>query len=764
MRSFSRFTSILGGLLLFTAITARAQKLMGVVSQKNNSGTEEAVPGANVYWLGTTIATTTADNGVFMIDRAQNSNRLVISFSGLRSDTITVTDQKSIRIELRSQQVLQEVTIEGWKPTSGIDQSRGINTIVMMEQELFKAACCNLSESFETNPAVDVAFTDAITGTRQIQMLGLSGPNTMISVENMPGVRGLAGSQGIQFIPGSWINSIEVTKGVGSVVNGYESIAGQINVELKKPQESEKIFLNAYVNQSGRMEGNANFTVMAGKKWATTFLLHGSARPFEMDQNDDDFLDFPIGDQFNAANRWVYNSGTGWLAQFGIKALRDSKLGGQTGFDPQNDKLTTNRYGFEINTSRLEGWGKVGYQFANKPYKSVGLQLSMTRHDHDSYFGLNVHDAKENTFYSNLIFQSIIGSTNHSFKTGLSFLGSDYDERLLMSMQPVRIIDADGSSSSAIANFNRQELVPGAFFEYTFNHLDKISVIAGVRVDQHNLFGTFVTPRLHTRFDITPVSTLRLSAGKGTRIANILTENTGVLASSRQLVFSDLRSQHVYGFKPDLAWNYGLNFSQDFNLDYRPGNLTLDYFFTDFRDQMILDMDQSAREANFYSLSGQSFSRSLQLQLDYQLLRRLDLRVAYRWLDVRTDYRSGRMARPLIAKHRAFANLAYETRNKWKFDFTIQWLGDQRVPDTSVNPTGYQLPGTALDYVLMNTQVTKDFSDRWSVYLGVENLNNFTLNNPIISAAEPFSEYFDSSLVWGPIFGRMAYAGFRYRL
>src|SRR5688500_3034852 len=663
MRSFSRFTSILGALLLFTTMTVRAQKLMGVVSKKNDSGREEAVPGANVYWLGTTIATTTADNGVFMIDRAQNSNRLVVSFSGLQSDTLTVSDQKSIRIELKPLQVLQEVTIEGWKPTSGIDQSRGINTIVMMEQELFKAACCNLSESFETNPSVDVAFIDAITGTRQIQMLGLSGPNTMISVENMPGVRGLAGSQGIQFIPGSWINSIEVTKGVGSVVNGYESIAGQINVELKKPQEREKLFLNAYVNQSGRMEGNANVTVMAGKKWATTFLFHGSARPFEMDQNNDGFLDFPLGDQFNAANRWVYNSGTGWLAQFGIKALRDTKLGGQTGFDPQHDKFTTNRYGFEINTSRMEGWGKVGYQFADKPYKSVGLQLSMTRHDHDSYFGLNVHDAKESTFYTNLIFQSIIGSTNHSFKTGLSFLGSDYDERLLMAMHPVRIIDGDGSSSSAIANFDRQELVPGAFFEYTFTHLDKISIIAGVRVDQHNLFGTFVTPRLHTRFDITPVSTLRLSAGKGTRIANILTENTGVLASSRQLVFSDLRSQHVYGFKPDVAWNYGLNFSQDFNLDYRPGNLTLDYFFTDFQNQTVLDLDQSTREANFYGLEGKSFSHSVQFQVDYQLMRRFDLRMAYRWLDVRTDYRRGLLMRPLIPGHRAFVNLAYETRN-----------------------------------------------------------------------------------------------------
>jgi outer membrane receptor for ferrienterochelin and colicins len=741
-----------------------AQKLMGVVSTRNEQGLEEAVPGANVYWLGTGVATTTAANGVFIIQRTPESNRIVISFTGLESDTVTITDETSIRVELRAESMLGEVTIEGWKPTSGMDQTRGINTVVMLEKELFKAACCNLSESFETNPSVDVSFSDAITGTRQIQMLGLAGPNTLISIENMPGIRGLAGSQGIQFIPGSWINSIEVTKGVGPVINGYESIAGQINVELKKPQESERFFMNGYVNQSGRSEANVNFTAMAGKKWATTFLLHGSTRPFEMDQNEDSFLDFPLGTQFNAINRWVFNSGTGWLAQIGIKALSDRKLGGQIGFEPERDKFTTNRYGFEINTSRTEAWGKLGYQFQGTPYKSVGLQFSLTGHDHDSYYGLTAHDASETTYYGNLIYQSIFGSTNHSFKTGFSFMYSTYDERLLNGMNLIRTITSSGESSSAIVNFDRVESVPGAFFEYTYKYLDKISVTAGVRVDQHNLFGTIFTPRLHTRFNLNETSAVRLSVGKGTRIANLLTENTGVLASSRQLVFSNLQTEKVYGFRPDVAWNYGFNFSQDFNLDYRAGSITADYFFTDFKNQVVLDLDNSAREANFYRLDGRSFSHSVQLQVDYQLARRLDVRLAYRWLDVQTDYRQGRLERPLVPGHRAFMNVAYETKNKWKFDYTLQWLGRQRVPDTSVNPAGYQLNAFAPDYMMMNAQVTKDLKNKWSVYLGVENINNYRLSNPILAADEPFSPYFDSSLVWGPVFGRMAYAGFRYKL
>jgi outer membrane receptor for ferrienterochelin and colicins len=740
-----------------------AQQLMGLVTQRNDQGLEEALPGANVYWLGTSSGTVSGKNGMFMINRVPAVDKLVVSYTGFTSDTLIITDQSNVKIELRSIQQLKEVTVEGWKPTSGFDHARGINTVVMEEKELFKAACCNLSESFETNPSVDVAFTDAITGTRQIQMLGLSGPNTLISIENMPGVRGLASSQGIQFIPGTWINSIEVTKGVGPVVNGYESIAGQLNVELKKPEESEKLYINGYLNQSGRSEANLNYTLMAGKKWATTFLLHGSARPFEMDQNDDGFLDFPTGSQINVINRWVFNSGTGWLGQFGIKYLEDVKLGGQEGFDPTHDRFTTNRYGFEMLTTRVEVWGKLGYQFPDKPYKSIGLHLSGTNHDHDSFFGFTVHDAVEKSGHANLIYQSIIGSTQHKFKTGVSFLYDAYDERLLSAQTDIKI-DRDGTEELVnIVNFDRVERVPGAFVEYTYDYLDKISIIAGARLDAHNLFGTLFTPRLHTRFNLSNTTSLRLSAGKGTRVANVLIENTGVLASARQLVFSALQTDKAYGFKPDQAWNYGATFSQDFTLDYRPGAITVDYFFTDFKNQVVVDLDKSAREVNFIGLKGKSYSHSLQFQVDYQLMRRFDVRMAYRLLDVKTDYSNGLLDRPLIPKHRAFVNLAYETKNKWKFDYTIQWLGKQRIPDTSLNPAGYDLAPYSPEYVLMNAQVTKDIKHRWSVYLGVENITNYSIKNPIVAADEPFSPYFDSSLV-GPIFGRMAYLGFRYRI
>jgi outer membrane receptor for ferrienterochelin and colicin len=390
----------------------------------------------------------------------------------------------------------------------------------------------------------------------------------------------------------------------------------------------------------------------------------------------------------------------------------------------------------------------------------MGLQVSGSLHNHNSYYGFTEHDAEQNSFYANLIYQSIISNTAHKVKAGISFLYDEVQDNLA---NPINLINYDGLITPGLA-FSRTERVPGAFVEYNYDNLKKFSVIAGMRVDHHNLFGLFFTPRIHARYNLTELTTLRASAGKGMRVANILAENTGVMVSSRQFVFTGLQSSNAYGYKPDVAWNYGINLSQDFTIDYRSGTLTVDYFYTDFRNQAVLDYDFSARQARFFGLTGKSFSHSLQVQVDYELLRRFDLRMAYRWLDVQTDYTEARLARPLISNHRAFVNLAYETKNKWKFDYTVQWLGAQRIPDTSENPPPYQVATRSSGYFLMNAQVTKDFFDRWSAYVGMENLNNFTLSNPILAAGDPFSPYFDSSLVWGPIFGRMVYAGFRYRI
>lgn len=720
----------------------------GVVMKMDNKGNFHPLPGASVMWLGTNNGVITDSNGVFKLSADHPVQQLVISYTGYKSDTVAANPVHETRVIMASGGNLKEVKITTRQKASYVSLLNPIRTQVMTDKELFKAACCNLSESFETNPSIDVSYNDAVTGSKQIQLLGLSGNYTQLTVENLPGPRGIATPLGLNSIAGPWIESIQLTKGTGSVANGYESIAGQINVELKKPETAEKLFANAYVNDFGKTDLNINFAQKLGKKWSTGILLHDDfLNNQQLDVNKDGFRDLPTGNLFSAINRWKFDNGKGWLIQFGLKALHDDRTGGQVNYDPSKDKFTTNNYGLGINTSRYEEFAKIGYVFPQKKYKSFGWQLSSFQHEQDAYFGMTTYNAKQNNFYSNFIYQSIIGTTAHKFRTGASFVYDDYKENY------------------SNASYYRKEIVPGAFFEYTFTPSDKFAAVAGLRIDHNNLFGTFVTPRLNLRFEPVKGTVIRVSGGRGERTANIFAENLGVLISSRQVIIHAANSSKAYGLNPEIAWNEGITLDQKFQLFNRQGSIELDFFRTDFQNQVVVDIDKSAREVNFYDLVGKSYSNSFQLGINHEILPKLDLRLAYRLFDVRTTYHYELLERPLVAKHRAFANLAYEIKG-WKFDYTLTYNGTKRIPFTNDNPVQYQLPERSPSYWLMNAQVSKTVGKKnpFDIYIGSENLSNYYQKDPVLASGQPFGPYFDASLVWGPLTGRMFYAGLRYKV
>ena len=737
-------------ILLILSLPAHAQHyIKGVVIEETEQGKFQAVPFANVVWLGTTEGAVTDTSGVFKIAHKPEYKQLIVSFLGYQSDTIAVneTNMNEIRVILKTdKKTLAEVIVTGERGSSYIDYLNPIKTLIMTEKELFKAACCNLSESFETNPSVDVSFSDAVTGVKQVQMLGLAGTYTQITTENLVGVRGLASNYGLGFLPGSWIQSIQVTKGIGSVANGYESIAGQINVELHKPFAGDKLFFNAYQNNFGRTEANLNFSQLIGKKWGTTLMLHYNNTWRQMDMNKDSFLDIPMGNQINAINRWHYDNQKGISAQIGIKLLQDNRLGGQSFFNPDIDKGKLTAYGLEIGTKRYEAFGKIGYVFPQKKYKSIGFMASVVNHAQDSYFGLTTYKGKNQTAYANLIYQSIIGTTIHKFRTGFSYLYDNYNEQF-----------------NALA-YQRTENVAGAFVEYTYSPTEKFNVVAGLRTDYHNLFGVFVTPRLHARYQATSDLAIRASFGRGQRTANIFAENTSVFVSSRQAILTgDNPNTKAYGLNPEVAWNMGVNLTYEFALAGKNGSLSLDYYRTDFQNQVIVDREQSPQEVHFYNLNGKSFSNSIQAELNYEIIKKLNLRLAYRLFDVQTTYNGKQIEAPLIAKNRAFANLAYEI-GRWKFDYTINWNGRKRIPATQSNPIEFQKDNYSPNYWVMNMQITHSFSQTLDLYAGIENIADTRQIDLVSSAESPFRRYFDASLVWGPVIGRMFYGGLRFKI
>ncbi len=650
-----------------------------------------------------------------------------------------------------AQEKLKEVKIEGEQRGIKKSLSKTSNTTVVTSKELLKAACCNLAESFETNPSIDVNFSDALTGTKQIKMLGLTSPYLMITEENIPSVRGASQAYGLSFTPGSWVESIQITKGAGSVVNGYESISGQINTELIKPMKDHPLFINTYGDSGGRFELNTQFNKKISDHYATSLFIHGNTRVVKNDMNHDGFLDNPLGKQVNITNRWQYtNPSTGWVSFVNFKYMKDEKQTGQLDFDPKRDKFTTNYWGSEINTDRFDFTSKIGYVFKDMPFQSIGFQNAYSNHNQQSYFGLNQYNIKQQSYYSNLIFNSIINNTMHKFATGLNFTYDKYNEYVFL------------------YDWSRVDNSVGAFFEYTYDNNDKFSYILGGRVDYHNRLGTFVTPRLHVRYNPWEKAVFRFSAGRGKRAANIFAENQQYFGSSRAFSILDV-SGKIYGLNPEIAWNYGLSFTQNFKLFNKNADVTLDFYRTDFQNQVVVDVMQSAQQLLFYNLKGTSFANSFQMDFNYQLAKQLNLRTAYKYYDVSTTYLSGNFQRPLQAKHRFFANLEYTTPlikngRQWKFDTTLNWLGKQQLPTTATNPQVDRLSEFSPSFALINFQVTKVFSKNFEMYIGGENIGNYRQNKAVLGSQNPFGATFDTSIVYGPVFGQMYYFGLRYKM
>lgn len=650
-----------------------------------------------------------------------------------------------------SQEKLNEVKVE--KKRKALQKSLTIttNTTTVSSKELLKAACCNLAESFETNPSIDVNFSDALTGTKQIRMLGLTSPYIMITEENIPSVRGASQAYGLSFTPGTWVESIQITKGAGSVVNGYESISGQINTELLKPLNDIPFFLNVYGATDSRFEINTHFNKKISDDWATSLFVHGNTRISKNDMNNDGFLDNPLGKQINIMNRWQYTCAeTGWVSFINARYMKDEKQTGEINFEPKRDKLTTNYWGSEINTERLDFASKIGYVFKDMPFQSIGFQNAFSNHNQQSYFGLNQYDIKQQSYYSNLIFNSIINNTMNKFATGMNFTYDNYSEFVNLS------------------DVSRIDNSLGAFFEYTFDNNEKLSYILGARVDYHNRLGFFLTPRLHLKYNPWKKGVLKFSAGRGKRAANIFAENQNIFASAR--TFSVLEtSGKIYGLDPEIAWNYGMSFTQNFLILGKSADVTVDFYKTDFQNQAIVDLMNSPQQVLFYDLKGKSFANSLQIDFNIEIIKHLNLRTAYKYFDISTDYLSGSYQRPLQAKHRFFGNLEFETHIKengqqWKFDYTLNWLGKQQLPNTSTNPSEDRLPEFSPSFAIMNAQITRTFLSVFEMYLGGENIGNYRQEKAILGNKNPFGATFDTSIVYAPVFGQMYYAGLRFKI
>lgn len=725
------------------------EKITGTITE-NYDNKEVPLGGANIYWLNTSVGTVTDFDGNFEIAYKPEYKKLVVSFVGYKTDTISVNSRKRVAHSLKSTANLDEITVTARQKASSRSFLQSQNVINVSSAELLKAACCNLAESFETNPSIDVNFADAISGTKQIRMLGLTSPYIMITTENVPSIRGASQAYGLSFIPGTWVESIQITKGSGSVVNGYESIAGQINAELQKPLTDDRLFVNAYGSGNGRFELNTHLNTKVTDRWSTGVYLHGNMRETDFDKNNDSFLDAPLMKQINVMNRWQYtDQENGYVGFINMRYLNDEKQTGQIGFNPDIDRGTTNFWGSEIKTQHFDVSGKLGIVNPDLPWRTGGLQVAYSHHNQESYFGLRNYNITQNSVYANFMYNSIISDSRHKIKTGIDGTYDSYEELVLTE------------------NFDRIENSVGAFFEYNFDNLGDLNFSAGLRGDFHNRLGAFLTPRFHLRYTPWEKSAFRVSAGRGKRSANIFAENQKLFASSRNLnIFGN--GGKIYGLDPEIAWNYGVSYMQGFNIFKRKADITVDFYRTDFVNQIVVDWE-NPNEINFYNLEGESYSNSFQAEFNYNVFQHFDLRMAYKYYDVETTYRSGKKQNPLTPNHRFFANASFETHlgakgGNWKFDATYNFIGEQRFSSSESYLNTIGLSEFSPSISTINAQVTKVFSTNFEIYVGGENITNVKQENPVVGSDNPFGTTFDTTYVYGPIFGSSYYAGLRYRL
>ncbi|MBK9338610.1 MAG: TonB-dependent receptor [Lewinellaceae bacterium] len=731
-------------LLFLTPVLLNAQnpvpkRIFGIVTNDK----EELLVGATVRWGGTNLGTTTDTLGRFWLPQQEQEATLVVQYIGYTPAEVQVLPHEdSLWVEVTGVAQLQEVTIseKGFDTRISTIETRNVERI--QRNELRKAPCCNLSESFQTNGAADVTYSNALTGVKEIQMLGLRGIYSQFMLENRPTMGGIATPFAFEYIPGTWLEGISLAKGASTVKNGYTGIAGQINAEIVKPHLDKPLFVNGFTSTEGRGELNVHLNKKGKGKVSHGLLTHGSFVENNWDMNNDNFFDAPSRRQLNGLYR-VFYEGEETCGQFNVQALTDRRQGGQM----RTIEGVPGLFGIDQQNDRVEVWGKVGREgLGGKPYNQIGNMVSASWHRTHSTFGRNTYAAEQRSFYWQSLYQTIISTIDHQIVVAPSVQYDDIDERVNES------------------NLGRTEFVPGAMVEYTFSRpnldmeMPDLVVVLGGRVDWNSRFGWFVTPRLSAKYNFTPESVVRISAGRGYRSPNLIAENISLLASNRPLHFAaDL------GYED--AWNYGVNFTQNFKMAGRSGSFNFDLYRTDFNRQVLVDVDQSPADVFFYNAAGKSFSNSLMAMVQYNPVPGLDVKVAYKWNDVRATFADGLLKTlPLVAKHRGLITLDYTTPDKkWMFNTNVQIVGPQRLPDNSKIPheLTHDFPANSPTYGLWSAQITRSWKNM-EFYLGAENLTAFQQHAAIIAVDNPNSPYFNGSQLWAPIMGTVGYLGVRF--
>lgn len=733
-------------LFAFSNIFPQSQSEMvsGVVYGLTGT-TKEPLEGAVVKWIKTRIGTVTEPDGKFQIEAKNISDkRLIVIFVGYNTDTIVVGERKYVESVMHNNATTSTIVVEGKQSTS-FTANENAKTEVITFAELKKDACCDLSGCFGKNASVDVAVTDILTNTKELKVLGLEGSYTQILIDNMPIMTGLVTKFGVTSIPGSLIKRINISKGSNSVLQGYESISGIMNVLLKDYLSSERLFVNGYLNSALESQFNLNASAKLND-WNTFLSFQTVQESKRIDNNGDGFLDMPLTRRYMLYNKWQHGSSeekdnTIFIA--GLKYLDERRTGGQKNFYYDKNPGSTDIYGQTVNLQNGDAYARFSHLFDNE--SQIKTFISGGFFNQSSFFGTTKYEGKQRNFYLNALYEFPVMNKGY-LRFGTSYRFEDITEDINF-LSPV--------TKTYAGNYEKYESIPGIYTEASFEFKKlNLSLIGGLRLDFHNEYNTVTTPRFLVRYQLTDNTVVRASFGTGFRVVSPFSEYPSFLASGK-----DIRG--LRGIKPEKMVNYGIDLLQYFVLGGLSGNINFDFYKTVFSNKVIAECDAMPYMYMFTNFDDAG-SNVFQVESSINFLQNLDFKLAYKYIDL-YYYKNGvRLEQPFNSKNRFLLGFTYTSPgNLWIININTQWFGKQKMPSTAKYPVQYQRPDESESYALINAQLTKNFTN-FEVYFGVENLLNFTQSNPIISAENPFSKNFDTSYIWGPTRGRDFYMGFRF--
>jgi outer membrane receptor for ferrienterochelin and colicins len=729
---------------IITAQTnSEVKTVSGVIYGAAGEG-RETLDGAVVKWINTKKGTLTDAKGKFEISTEGISDfRLLIYYIGYAKDTVDVQGKEFVEVTMKSNFTTQQIVVQDEMKSSFISNDK-TKTEVITGTELKKAACCDLSGMFGKNASVDVAVTDILTNTKELKLLGLEGAYTQVLIDNLPIMSGLVTKYGVTSIPGTLINKITFSKGSNSVLQGYESISGIMNVLLKDYTNSDRFLLNGFVNNALENQINLNGTAKMDK-WSTIGAFQTVQKSLKMDENGDSFLDAPQTTRYMLYNKWKYGiAGEDKTnAIIGVKYLDERRIGGQKNFEYDTDRGSNKIYGQTVDIQQGDVYSRVSRETGKN--SQLKMFLAGSFFNQASYYGVTEYNAKQRNFYVNAIYDFPLGK-NNSVRTGGSYKYENINE-------DIKFLENTNNKTYA-GNYEKLESVPGVFAETSLDFpVINTSFIAGVRFDYHNKYNLITTPRFLIRHQLTKETVVRVSAGTGFRTINLFGEYSNLLASGKNIITpSEL--------EPEKMINYGIDVLQNLDFGSVSGNITLDFYRTDFSNKIQNDYEKNYLAVTFLN-NNASASNVFQVETNLTFFRDFDFKLGYKLIDLYYIENGNKVEQPFNAKNRVVSSLGYSTPDRnWNANFSVQWFGTQRLPSTAGYPAEYQRPLESDPYTIINGQVTKNFKN-FELYGGVENLLDFTQPNPIISADNPFSPYFDTSYIWGPTLGRTFYMGFR---